>query len=96
MESRNAEQEWVHLVLKKTMEEVSTGFGGDFPVSMNQGILRRIVTQTQSSQMKKKFKVINMFTIFTLFLFVFVICFFLLYCSVIIHLYKLCLFFVIC
>ena len=43
MESRNAEQEWVHLVLKKTMEEVSTGFGIAFPVNMNQGILRRIV-----------------------------------------------------
>ena len=31
MESRNAEQEWVHLALKKTMEEVSAGFGVAFP-----------------------------------------------------------------
>ena len=30
MESRNAKQEWVHLVLKKTMEEVSAGFGVTF------------------------------------------------------------------
>ena len=45
-----------------------------------------------SCQMKTIFKVINMLTIFTLCLFVFI----LLYCFIIIHLYKPCLFFAVC
>ena len=50
-------------------------------------------TKTQSCQMKTIRKVINMLTIFTLCLFVFVIWDVLLYCSIIIHLYKPCLVF---
>ena len=38
---------------EKTMEEVSIGFGVAFPVSMNQGILRRIV---------KMWKMIHLFS----------------------------------
>ena len=96
---------------EKTMEEVSAGFVLLFLVSMNQGILKRIMKiwkmiqllsplpspmihwKVQSCQMKTIFKVINMLTIFTLCLLVFVIWVFCYIVPIIIHLYKPSLFF---
>ena len=43
MESRNTEQEWVHLVLKKPWKRFLLVLVLLFLVSMNQGILRRIM-----------------------------------------------------